>query len=109
MTKTISPKEFSELLSLMKSLARLVDPLKAIIDAEKKPDLTERIENFLSEVNRIGTLMERAVTAMEKDREELPALKSQLELQGQKLDKMSVQVEAILGLFDAPLDGRAQN
>lgn len=112
MTQTIPPEQFTELLGHMKKLAGLVDPLRAIIDAEKKPELTERIESFLSEMNRIGDLMAQAVTAMETDQESrtaLQRLEKQMDAQSLALEEIDNQMRIVLRLFGAPLDDPEPN
>ncbi len=111
MTEAPAPEEFPELLQQMRKLTELVDPLKAIIAAEKKPDLTERIERFLSEVTRIGDKVERAAKAMEEDQESRAALKrmeGQIEDQGRELKEIGSQMRDILRLFGAPPDDPEQ-
>ncbi len=108
MTQTIPPEDFSELVSYMKKLAGLVDPLKAIIDAEKRPDLAERIDRFLTEVSRIETHMQRAATAMEADRQDLRTVKEQLDAQSRTLEDINSQMQRILSLFGGPMDGPAR-
>lgn len=107
MTQTSLPDEFPALLTLMKKLAELVDPLKAIIAAEEKPDLSKRIERFLEEVTRISDQIERAVTIMEADREDratLQRLEEKIEAQGQALKIALTHLLEIRSLFGAPLD-----
>lgn len=106
MTQSPLPEDFPDLLKQMKKLAELVDPLKAILAAERKPDLTERIERFLLEVTRISDQMERAVTAMEADRENratLQHLERRIEVQGENLEVVLDKLREILDLFGAPL------
>ena len=107
MTQPPLPDAFPELLSQMKKLAELVDPLKAIIAAETAPDLSGRIERFLAEVSRISDQIERAVTIMEVDREDratLQRLEERIEAQGKALKVALTQLREIRSLFGAPLD-----
>lgn len=107
MTTNPNLAEWPELLEQLRKLTELVDPLRAMLAAETTPDLTQRIEGFLSEVHRIADQMERAVSAMEADpgsRAAIERIEKRLEMQEREMTQMATHLDTILGLFGSPPD-----
>ena len=107
MTLNVPEKDMLELLSQLRKLTELIDPLKAILAAEATPGMGERIEHFLTEVTRIADQMDLAAHAMKATQESRAAIariETGIAVQAQVLGDMASNIGVILNLLGAPLD-----
>lgn len=66
MNDTPLPSDLSELLTINRTLAGLIEPLRMILAMERAPGIGERLEAFMAELSAIREQMERAADTMER-------------------------------------------
>lgn len=109
MTETSHPQDWPELLVELRKLTALIEPLQKIMAQEEAPALSERVDQFVTEISLIRGQMERAVAALEADtetRERVLALTLEMANQKQQMARMEAGIARVLRLMGEPAQSK---
>ncbi|MCJ8139938.1 hypothetical protein [Falsirhodobacter halotolerans] len=103
MPDTTSPlPDLTELLTINRTLARLIEPLETLLAMERAPGIGQRLEEFMSELSGIRVQMDRAATIMQTALERREAEVARERQTASMIAEMRKDIQALKAWFSAP-------